>query len=423
VVLLYFFFGQGLVRRVLPRRLRLRFELRDHRHLLKRVLRFERDRLDARRVQELGKWIQRLDQAMAERSAEAAQACLTQLGTSVEALLPPRRKWGFEFVEMVFVILTIVFIGLRGLFLQPFKIPTGSMQPTLYGIHFEATPDQGMPGPVARYFGFWNNARRYTDQVVERDGVLEGIARARPAIPFLPAAVVTIGGVEYRLPGTEEDVVKYCPKLRTWYAAMARNREPDLPRFRKGEVLARGYLQLGDHLFVNRALPAFREPRRGDIMVFETDGITGRDGQGLGGKFYIKRLVGLPGDTLRIEDHRLYVRPPGEPEFQLMDGEHADAFERLYSMRGGYRGYCHAVDSRSMTQYLRSPQDTFTLPPGEYFMLGDNSENSRDSRYWGTVPRGNLVGSPCMVWWPFSRRWGLVDRAEPLDFPTPPTMD
>jgi signal peptidase I len=54
-------------------------------------------------------------------------------------------------------------------------------------------------------------------------------------------------------------------------------------------------------------------------------------------------------------------------------------------------------------------------------MLGDNSESSSDGRYFGPVPRENIVGRACFVWWPFSRRWGLVDRAEPLSEPTPPT--
>jgi signal peptidase I len=55
-------------------------------------------------------------------------------------------------------------------------------------------------------------------------------------------------------------------------------------------------------------------------------------------------------------------------------------------------------------------------------MLGDNSENSRDSRFWGTAPRRNLIGRACFVWWPFLRRWGLVDRLEPLDVPSPPNI-
>ena len=55
-------------------------------------------------------------------------------------------------------------------------------------------------------------------------------------------------------------------------------------------------------------------------------------------------------------------------------------------------------------------------------MLGDNTENSLDSRFWGFVPRRNLVGTALFVWWPFSRRFGLVDRVEPLPGDTPPNF-
>ena len=71
--------------------------------------------------------------------------------------------------------------------------------------------------------------------------------------------------------------------------------------------------------------------------------------------------------------------------------------------------------------YLRTPEETITLKEDEYFMLGDNSESSGDSRFFGVIPRKNIMGKACFVWWPFSRRWGVIDHEEPLEFDSPPT--
>ena len=117
-----------------------------------------------------------------------------------------------------------------------------------------------------------------------------------------------------------------------------------------------------------------------------------------------------PGDTLKIVDRKLYVKAKGESDFRLLDAKDAKGFERIYSETGAYHGYAHMPEPAI---HLTSNSAEMQIPDGHYVMLGDNSETSKDSRYWGSVPRKNLVGKPGVVWWPLSRRWGLIDRLDP----------
>ncbi len=150
------------------------------------------------------------------------------------------------------------------------------------------------------------------------------------------------------------------------------------------------------------------------MIVFNTDGLTvdGRRLADASGFYYIKRLVGLPGDTLKIVGNQLYVKPQGAKVFKKIQ-EIAPAFEKIYSGKGGYQGHLN-----HMGRYLATPGEEFKLGPDRYFMMGDNSSFSLDSRFFGAVPRENLVGKAWIVFWPFTRRWGWVDRQGPIDAPT-----
>ncbi|MGQ9473703.1 MAG: signal peptidase I [Candidatus Caldatribacteriaceae bacterium] len=121
----------------------------------------------------------------------------------------------------------------------------------------------------------------------------------------------------------------------------------------------------GERVLVAKFYYRFTEPKRGDIIVFRYPIDRRRN--------LIKRLVGLPGDNLKIEDGLVWIN--GE----ALQGE---LFQRTYYDVGYYGQGEHVV-----------PQDS-------YFVLGDNSENSDDSRFWGYVPHRNILGRAFFVYWP-----------------------
>ena len=172
-------------------------------------------------------------------------------------------------------------------------------------------------------------------------------------------------------------------------------------------------LLVGDFLLVNKAvygarvpgtpwtLPAIEEPERGDVIVFnpphEPD------------KNYVKRVVGVPGDTLEMREKVLYVNghPLDEPYAQYIDQE-GDAMHQAMTWQ---RGYLVASPTRRYQQARRyhPSRDTWgpiSVPEDRFFVLGDNRDNSEDSRYWGFVRRDAIRGRPWFVYYSFDRSTG-----------------
>ncbi|BFM16786.1 signal peptidase I [Maricurvus nonylphenolicus] len=161
-------------------------------------------------------------------------------------------------------------------------------------------------------------------------------------------------------------------------------------------------LEIGDFILVNKytygiRLPVTRtkvmdinEPERGDVMVFFPPHKS---------VYFIKRVVGLPGDEIRYINNVLYVNgkkqpqslvaalPPGDPQYYLME-------ETLTTADGPDS---HAIRKQAVPSPL-SRDGYWRVPEGHYFMMGDNRDNSSDSREWGPVPEANIVGKAFAIW-------------------------
>ena len=409
--LIYFFFGNTILEVVLPGRLTVRRKLRQIRSAIRGNLRRNCDILPEEKLRAATGIMEEIAGALKGNDDQLCSKLLMKYKDSDCGL--PRRSpvWLVHNLEIIVVSVGVAF-GIRALLLQPFKIPTGSMQPTLYGIQYVELDEAAQPGKLRSLFDYLNYSRRYfhveADQELFVDITDITPAPSRPLFPnsFLNYQTASLQSGSWLLPAAPVDVQKaLLGKFSgTLPLSTSANVRPCL-HFQKGEVIFNGAMESGDHLFVNRLSLVYKEPSRGDVMVFNTRGILYRGIQ-LAGDFYIKRLVGLPGDTLKIVGRKLWVRPAGEKDFRLLDGTFAPGFDKINSMQNGYQGYLPMPDSIC----LRYEGEEYQVPEGMYFMLGDNTSNSLDSRYWGPVPRKNLVGMPCMIWWPFTDRFGLTDR-------------
>jgi signal peptidase I len=177
-------------------------------------------------------------------------------------------------------------------------------------------------------------------------------------------------------------------------------------------------LLIGDFLFVNKALygaevpftglhlPAFREPRRNDLVIFRSveERLT-----------VVKRLVGMPGDTLAMEDNRLVVngQAAAEPFVIRTDplrGDHEDPKMRAWQVK-----YLPADRDRATYRPTLQNWGPLVVPPDSFFAMGDNRDNSYDSRYWGFLGRDRIRGRPLIIYYSYNPNGVL-----PLPFFTAP---
>ena len=177
----------------------------------------------------------------------------------------------------------------------------------------------------------------------------------------------------------------------------------------------------GDHLFVNKAVYGFRLPftkkwfssyksiQRGDIIIFEFPAES-KEQKNCGGSQYkrdfVKRVVGLPGDKVEIKDSQVYINDELQPRQDYEKYEPVVRFQKTSDIfvPQNYQQLWeeHKLDSY-MGLVLRDQFGPVTVPEDAYFALGDNRDNSCDSRFWGPVPRQNIKGKAWFIHWPLKR--------------------
>jgi signal peptidase I len=383
------------------------FEKRQYRKMVKQVMHeirhtrhMREDITEPEKMSALDEARSELQQAWRNGDKEATDKAIEQAGVMVGDIYPSRSVPRFRENLEILVVALAVAMAFRTYFIQPFKIPTGSMQPTLYGITFQGpSENELLDKPPFQYLNYLIFGRapktiraladgkiRYLGkQKVGGELVLgpdkKGRARIKTYDTVYTADFYAIGNMSFPIPEN--------------FKCLFENGQA----VTKGQVLAKGVSQAGDHIFVNKVLYNFIRPERGDIIVFDTANID--HPQIRKDTFYIKRLAGMPGDSISIN-----------PPYLIANGETVTEpypFKRLVTEHdAGYVGYDLAGSNDAKEPVLNDEDDVLVLDDNHFLPLGDNTRSSLDGRYFGGVEKTDLVGPAFCVYWPVSKRWGRV---------------
>ncbi len=392
----------------------------------KKFINYKRDLLSDDRIDEIIARRADLKKALKSGDKETITEAAKLLEKTCDQALPHNKPTNaFQENIEVFFVAIVVALGIRAYFLQPFRIPTNSMYPTLNGLVGKHLAKDKWPALPVRLAQMVTHGRSYIDLKADKNSYITDIKEGTLGI-FLTRTTVTFSsGQKVTLSCSASSLLQ--TGMGKKLAQLAQNQgimigdiqqiHPQVMQILRripipaGTILAEGYVDSGDLILVDKVSWHFTRPVNGEVIVFDTRGIKKIEAENRKyhrpNSHYIKRLIGSPGDTIHLEPSG-YPSPP-DNAIIVRNGQAAQepGILRVQSHKDGYHGYSFmGYLQRGKSVTLKSRPNT---GKSEYWAMGDNSYHSSDSRDWGTVKEYNLVGPAFFSLWPFgSGHWGII---------------
>src|SRR5437773_2157584 len=348
---------------------------------VRKFVRAQRDLLEPEKIQEISKATRELKGTIsAGQNLDAVRASMKNLEkVANENLLPYPSASLRENIE-VFLVTGAVVLALRTFFFQPMAIPSGSAQPTLWGItadDLRGRRDVKVPHGLDRLIQSCWSGVHYFHAVALADGELK-VGPTEKFCGFINRQTLWVGDKRYPFWFTPDP--PDAPQDLKQRAGLT-----DGQMIKKGEEFIKLKVVSGDHLFVNRFIYNFQPPRRGDIIVFYSDHIPGLIEE----THYIKRLIAQGGEHVRI----------GNDRHVYLNGERLDAstpgFENVYGFdpkqppeKDRYSGHVNNFIARrngggDPAPLFPDEKTEFVVRANHSLAFGANTMNSKDGRDWG----------------------------------------
>lgn len=420
---MYFF------RWLLFRRLRKGSELLG---IVRKHFNHQRDVLPAKNVGELSLAMETFEAALRnpDTTAEALKKASAEFEELAHRWLKPYPYASYRDNFESFLGTAVLVFAFKTFFATPMEIPTGSAQPTYYGITSDDLRDHSevkIPTGPRAWWERWIKGTTYYEIIAVEDGELRGLSEpvkqlSLGKVGFGKQMSVQVGNRAYKVSWVPENPAKHLflvpesggPRLKD--------------SFSKGEPIIRCRVRSGDRLFVERFTYNFRRPKRGEYFVFQSSGMPAPVVQGT---HYIKRLIAMGGEQVRIGDDRhvyvdgralgtndsgfekLYAFDPGEPPEDSKYSGHVNGTVFRDALVGQYRAGVGGLPpgpadgfARMVVKLFPDERAVYQVRTNSYLGFGDNTMNSSDGRSWGDVPREKVIGKSWFVMWPFTDRWG-----------------